>query len=71
MSDSKLSKVNDFIGRAAHESIAEMALRYPEQAAFLQKIHRELQGRIEYQATEGYRLRELQDIMDWKRRRHE
>lgn len=65
-SNSKRVKVEDWVRRAVREGLAEAAICNPAQAEFLSANRRWFAQCIVDAAFNGYRLRELQDIMDWK-----
>lgn len=66
--NSKREKVHAFIKRAIYEGLAEAAIRNHQHAEWLGANRGWLASNIIDQALNGYRLKELQDIMDWKQK---
>lgn len=66
--NSKREKVDAFIRRAVNGAVAELAIGNPANAEWLRTnrsyLCTEVSSRI---AWDDYRLKELQDIMDWKK----
>lgn len=69
MAESKRSKVESFIRRMVRESFAQYAFECDRaQSDYLHNVCQRMEYRIAGQITcDSYRMKELQDIMDWKR----
>ena len=68
MSESKKSKVETFIRREVQRAVQELAFDRPQHYEAIKDILSDLQTYVSWSIChDPYRMRELQDIMDWKR----
>lgn len=66
--NSKREKVDSFVRRAVEEAVYELAFNNPTHSEMLRSLKRNLEIVITYNMTaSSYRMKELQDIMDWKK----
>lgn len=64
---SKRDKVESFIKREVRRAMEELAFNQPEDAATLRRLANAMTQYVAFNvASDPYRMRELQDIMDWK-----
>ena len=64
---SKRDKVDSFIRRAVRSSLQELAFEQPGHSEVLRHLANTLEIYVASNITsDAYRMRELQDIMDWK-----
>lgn len=65
---SKAELVRDLINRAVYDAIAARALEYPQHAEVLKRHAINLRNDAAYRITcDKYRMKELADIMAWKK----
>ncbi len=69
MSESKRSKIESFLRRAVREAFAQYAFEQDRaQSDYLHSVCQRMEFRISGQITcDPYRMKELQNIMDWKK----
>ena len=66
--NSKREKIDGLMRRLVEETIHELAFDHPEWADCLRKLNREFQIIAAYRISgDPYRLRELRDIVEWKK----
>lgn len=68
---SKREKLDDIIRRSVDKTIHAIVFDYPETAEILRKYWANLRVGVAYEMTAGnpYSMREIQDVMDWKKSR--
>jgi hypothetical protein len=65
---SKASKIEELLEIATRRALGEMCLRYPDHAPIFSKLKGEICSRVSWEITGSrYSMKELQDIMDWKK----
>lgn len=70
--NSKRERVEQLIRRAVREAVAELAIQNPESAQWLKSNRGFLEADTQRRITwDAYRMKELQDIMDWKKPKSE
>lgn len=65
--NSKREKVESFVRRAVMESLQSVAWDYPSIAVALKERGESIAMRAGHNAVDIYRMKELSDIMNWKK----